>query len=216
MSTDSTDKGLLTPDNCAVIFIDHQPQMFFGVGNIDRQMLMNNLMVLAKAAKIFRVPVILTAVRSKEFTENIVADLVDLFPSESPIERTGMNAWDNPQFLAAVKNTGRKNLIVSALWSEVCLTMPALQALTDGYSVYAAEDASGGTSAIAHNAAIRRIEQAGAVSVTALQVLLEFQRDWARGEHCDEIIAVLKDHCSAYGQGFGLASTTRKSTPRHQ
>jgi isochorismate hydrolase len=133
--------------------------------------------------------------------------LLDVFPDQAPIEHSSMNAWDSEDFVAAVKKTGRKNLIIAALWSEVCLAMPALQALTDGYAVYAVEDACGGTSLVAHHAAIRRIEQAGAVSVTALQVLLEFQRDWARKEHYDEVLAVVRMHCGGYGQGVEYAAT---------
>jgi nicotinamidase-related amidase len=207
MSASSTDKGLLTPDNCAVIFIDHQPQMFFGVASMDRQDLLNNVLVLAKAAKIFSVPVILTAIESKGYGGNITPQLLEVFPGQAPIERSSMNAWECKEFVDAVKKTGRKNLVLAALWSEVCLAMPALQALTDGYAIYAVEDASGGTSLVAHNAAIRRIEQAGAVSVTALQVLLEFQRDWARKEHYDEVIAVVRTHCGAYGQSVEYAAT---------
>jgi nicotinamidase-related amidase len=207
MSASSTDKGLLTPENGAVIFIDHQPQMFFGVASMDRQDLLNNVLVLAKAARIFRLPVILTAVESKGFSGNIAPQLLDVFPDLAPIERSTMNAWESKEFIAAVRNMGRKNLIIAALWTEVCLAMPALQALTDGYAVYAVEDASGGTSLVAHNAAIRRMEQAGAVSVTALQVLLEFQRDWARKEHYDEVLAVVREHCGAYGQGVEYAAT---------
>src|SRR5712664_3995639 len=193
MSLSSTDKGLLTPDNCAVMFIDHQPQMFFGVANIDRQDLLNNVLVLAKAARIFGAPVILTAVESKEFSGNITPQLLDLFPDHAPSERSSMNAWDSQELIAAVKKTGRKNFLIAALWSEACLAFPALQMLEEGYGVYAVEDASGGTSKTAHDAAIRRIEQAGAVSVTALQVLLEFQRDWARAEHRDEVMAIVKE-----------------------
>jgi nicotinamidase-related amidase len=213
MSVSSTDKGLLTPNNCAVIFIDHQPQMFFGVANIDRQDLLNNVLVLAKAAKIFGVPVILTAVESKGFSGNITPQLLDLFPDETPIERTSMNAWDDKEFVAAVKQTGRKNLLIAALWSEACLTFPALQMLEEGFGVYAVEDASGGTTKTAHDAAIRRVEQAGAVSMTALQVLLEFQRDWARKEHYDEVMAVVKEHCGAYGQGVEYAYTMVHKAP---
>jgi len=213
MSASSTDKGLLTPGNCAVIFIDHQPQMFFGVANIDRQDLLNNVLVLAKAAKIFGVPVILTAVESKGFSGNITPQLLDLFPDQAPIERSSMNAWDSKELVAAVKKTGRKNFLIAALWSEACLAFPSLQMLEEGCGVYAVEDASGGTSKTAHDAAIRRIEQAGAVSVTALQVLLEFQRDWARKEHYDEVMAVVKEHCGAYGQGVEYACTMVHKAP---
>ena len=198
MSATSTDKGLLTPDNCTIIFIDHQPRMFCGVGNIDRDELLNNVLVLAKAAKIFAVPVIFTAVVGKGFSGNLAPELLDLFPNRAPIERSSMNAWDSNEFLGAVNEAGRKNLVLAALWSEVCLAMPALQALTDGYAVYAVADASGGANSFAHEAAIRRIEQAGGVSLTALQVLLELQRDWAGKGHDEEVITVLNEHRCAY------------------
>lgn len=213
MSMSSTDKGLITPENCAVIFIDHQPQMFFGVANIARQDLLNNVLILAKAAKIFSVPVILTAVESNGFSGNITPQLLDLFPDQIPIERSSMNAWDDRAFVTAVKQTGRKNFLIAALWSEACLAFPALQMLDAGFGVYAVEDASGGTSPIAHDAAIRRIEQAGAVSLTALQVLLEFQRDWARREHYGEVMDVVKEHCGAYGQGVEYAATMVHKAP---
>jgi len=213
MSLSSTDKGLLTPDNCAVIFIDHQPQMFFGVTSIDRQDLLNNVLVLAKAAKIFGVPVILTAVRSEEFCGNITPQLLDVFPNQTPVERSNLNAWEDKELVAAVKSTARNNFLIAALWSETSLVFPALQMLEEGYGVYAVEDASGGTSKVAHDAAIRRIEQAGAVSLTAFQVLLEFQRDWSRKEHFEEVIAVAKEHCGAYGQGIEYAVTMIHGSP---
>src|SRR6266568_7328153 len=112
MSMSSTDKGLLTPDNCAVIFIDHQPQMFFGVANIDRQDLVNNVLVLAKAARIFGVPVILTAVESGEFCGNITPQLLDLFPNQTPIERSNLNSWENKELVAAAKSTTRNNFVI--------------------------------------------------------------------------------------------------------
>ena len=112
-----------------------------------------------------------------------------------------------------MKKTGRKNFLIAALWSEASLAFPALQMLEEGYGVYAVEDASGGTSKVAHDAAIRRIEQAGAVSLTALQILLEFQRDWSRTEHYDEVMAVVKEHCGAYGQGVEYAATMVQKGP---
>ena len=213
MSVSSTDRGLLTPQNCGIVFIDHQPQMFFCVANIDRQVLLNNVLMLAKAAKIFAVPVILTAIESTGFSGNITPQLLDLFPDQIPIERTSMNACDSKDFMAAVKSTGRKNFLIAALWSETCLAFPALQMLEEGYGIYAVEDASGGTSQTAHAAAIRRIEQAGGVSLTAFQVLLEFQRDWARNEHYEEVLAVMKEHCSAYGHAAEYAPGISRSGP---
>ena len=122
-----------------------------------------------------------------------------------------MNRWDSPEFIAAVKRTGRRNLVVSALWSEVCLAMPALQALTDGYFVFAVEDASLGASAVAYRATFRRIEQAGGVPITALQFLLEFHRDWARSEHYDEVISAVRAHCNLFGSGSETLWATSES-----
>src|SRR3989454_9664281 len=116
MSLSSTDKGLLSPDNCAVIFIDHQPQMFFGVANIDRQGLLNNVLVLAKAAKIFRVPVILTAVESEGVSGNITPQLLDLFPHQTPIERSSLKSWGNKELVAALESTARNKFLIAALW----------------------------------------------------------------------------------------------------
>jgi nicotinamidase-related amidase len=212
MSVNPSDKGLLTPHNCVVLLIDHQPQMFMAVASIFRQILLKNLLVLANAAKIFSVPVVLTAIESKEFKGDLFPELLELFPDETPIKRSSMNSWESPAFVAQVKKTGRKNLVIAAPWTEVCLTMPALQALTDGYFVYAVEDASGGLSRAGHHAALRRIEQAGAVSVTALQVLLEFQRDWARHENSDEVIRTLKTHGTVFGLGSENARTRISKT----
>ena len=155
-------------------------------------------------------PVVLTAIESEDFKGDLFPELLELFPEETPIERSTMNSWDSADFVAAVKKTGRRNLVIAALWTEVCLAMPALQALTDGYFVFAVEDASGGMSLVAHHAALRRIEQAGAVSVTALQVLLEFQRDWARNEHYDEVMDTLKAHCSIYAESHHFESQSTK------
>lgn len=204
---------LLNPQNSAVIFIDHQPQMTFGVANIDRQILFNNVLLLAKAAKIFKVPTILTTVETKSFSGNMWPQLLDIFPDQEPIERSSMNSWEDKKFVAAVQATGKKKLIMAALWTEVCLTFPALEAIKAGYEVYAVEDASGGTSKVAHNAAMRRIEQAGAVPVTSLQVLLEYQRDWAHKETYNEVIEIVKEHCGAYGQGVEYAYTMVHGAP---
>jgi nicotinamidase-related amidase len=204
---------LLNPQNSAVIFIDHQPQMTFGVANIDRQTLFNNVLLLARAARIFKVPTILTTVETKSFSGNMWPQLLDIFPDQAPIERTSMNSWEDEKFVAAVQAAGRKKLIMAALWTEVCLAFPALDAIKAGYEVYAVEDASGGTSVAAHNAAMRRIEQAGAVPVTSLQVLLEFQRDWAHKETYNEVIEVVKEYCGAYGQGVEYAYTMVHGAP---
>ena len=200
-------RELLNPQNCAVIFIDHQPQMTFGVTSIDRQALTNNVVGLAKAAKVFQVPVILTSVETKSFSGYIWPQLLEVFPGQAPIERTSMNSWEDAKLVAAVEQTGRKKLVMAGLWTEVCIVFPALQALAAGYEVYVVEDACGGTSVAAHTAAMQRLIQAGAVPVTWLQVLLEFQRDWARRDTYDAVLGIVKQHAGAYGAGVEYAYT---------
>jgi nicotinamidase-related amidase len=205
--------SLLTPENSTIIFIDHQPQMTFGVANIDRQLLINNTVGLAKAAKIFNVPTILTTVETKSFSGYMWPQLLELFPDQTPIERTSMNSWEDAKFVAEVERIGRKKLVMAALWTEVCLVFPAIQAMEAGYEVYAVVDASGGTSQVAHDAAIQRIVQAGAVPVTWQQVLLEYQRDWARKETYNAVIELVKEHSGAYGVGVEYAYTMVHGAP---
>jgi len=197
--------GLLTPENCALILIDHQPQMAFGVSSIDRQTLLNNVVGLAKAARIFKVPTIFTTVAARTFSGALFPEVQEIFPDLKPIDRTSMNAWDDPVFRSAVEKTGRKKLVIAALWTEVCLVMPCLDAMAKGYEVYIVTDASGGTSKEAHDMAIERLIQAGAVPLTWLQTLLEFQRDWARHETYDVVMDVAEMHAGAYGIGIRYA-----------
>jgi len=212
-TTASRVHSLLTPENCTVIFIDHQPQMTFGVMSIDRQLLMNNVIGLAKAAKIFKVPVILTTVETKGFSGYMWPQILEHFPDQQPIERTSMNSWEDKKFVAEVERIGRKKLVMAALWTEVCLAFPAIQAIEAGYEVYAVDDASGGTSEVAHRCAMQRIVQAGAVPVTWQQVLLEFQRDWAHKETYDAVMEVVMQHSGAYGQGVEYAYTMVHGQP---
>ncbi|HGE6663178.1 TPA: hydrolase, partial [Serratia marcescens] len=185
---------LLDKDNSALIFIDHQPQMAFGVANIDRQQLKNNVVGLAKAGKIFNVPTLFTSVETESFSGYIWPELLAVHPEITPIERTSMNSWEDAAFVKAVEATGRKKLVISALWTEVCLTFPALMALEAGYEVYVVTDTSGGTSVDAHERSIDRMVQAGAVPVTWQQVLLEYQRDWARKDTYDAVMALVREH----------------------
>ncbi|HNR11686.1 MAG TPA: hydrolase [Thermodesulfobacteriota bacterium] len=198
---------LLTPDNCAVMLIDHQPQMFFGVQSIDRQLLINNVLGLSKAARVFKVPTVLTTIAAKTFSGLLLPELQAAFPGHEPIDRTTMNAWEDKNVLAAVERTGRRKLVMAALWTEVCLAFPALCALDDGFEVYIVVDASGATTVEAHEAAIQRMVQAGAIPVTWLQVLLEFQRDWAREETYEPVLEIAKQHAGAYGVGILYAKT---------
>ncbi|SMB28230.1 Hydrolase [Serratia proteamaculans] len=204
---------LLDKDNSALIFIDHQPQMAFGVANIDRQQLKNNVVGLAKTGKIFNVPTLFTSVETESFSGYIWPELLAVHPEITPIERTSMNSWEDAAFVKAVEATGRKKLVISALWTEVCLTFPALMALEAGYEVYVVTDTSGGTSVDAHERSIDRMVQAGAIPVTWQQVLLEYQRDWARKETYDAVMALVREHSGAYGMGVDYAYTMVHHAP---
>ncbi len=201
-----SNRELLTPENCAVIFIDHQPQMAFGVTSIDRQLLRSNVVALARSAKLFKVPTIVTAVESLSFSGYVWPELLHVLPGV-PIERSSMNSWDDKKFVQAVEKTGRKKLVIAALWTEVCLSMPALDAMAAGYEVYMVTDASGGTSKEAHDMAVMRLAQAGAVPVTWQQVLLEYQRDWSHKETYDGVLSIVREHSGAYGMGVEYAYT---------
>ncbi len=194
-------KSLLNPDNCALIMIDFQPQMFFGVQSIDRQTLISNAVGLAKAAKVFNVPTILTTVAAESFSGPNLPQLQEVFPDIKPIDRTNMNAWEDEKVVEAVERTGRKKLVMAGLWTEVCIAYPALSAMEEGYEVYFVADACGDVSVMAHDMAVQRTIQAGGVPMNWLQVLLELQRDWARQETYEAVINVVKEHAGAYGQG---------------
>lgn len=209
----NTDAGLLTKDNCALVFIDYQPQMMFGVCGTERQQLLNNVLLLAKGASLFDVQTILTTVETKGFSGNMCPQLLDVFPDQEPIERTSMNSWDSKDFQKAVEATGKKNIIMSGLWTEVCITWPTLHMLDKGYNIFVVEDACGGTSDIAHRAAMERVVQAGAVPMTTIQTVLEFQRDWANREHYDGLMEIIKEHGGAYGQGIEYAYTMVHGAP---
>src|SRR5271169_6401560 len=148
---------LLNPNNCALALIDHEPQMFFGVQSTDRETIINNVVGLAKAAKIFKVPTILTTVAAKSFSGPMIPQLQTVFPDQKPIDRTSMNSWEDKNFVAAVEKTKRKKLVIAALWTEVCLAFPAISAIQAGYEVYAVVDASGASSLEAHETAIKRM-----------------------------------------------------------
>ncbi len=173
--------ALLTPENCAVLLIDHQPSQLANVNSHDPTLVINNVTALAKTAKAFGVPTILTTINSKRGGE-IFKQIQSVFPDQKPIDRSFINSWEDRRVVEAVKNTGRKKLVIAALWSEMCLAQPAIHAMGDGYDVYAVTDASGGVTPEAHDMAIRRIVAAGAQPITWLAMAGELQRDWARTE----------------------------------
>src|ERR1700745_2983734 len=194
-----SEKGLLTPDNCVVAFIDHQPQMLFGTANFDRQSIINNTVALAKATRIFDVPVVLTTVETKSFSGNMWPQLKAVFPGQEPIERSSMNSWDDPKFVNAIVKTGKKKIILAGLWTETCIALPTIQAIHDGYEIYVAEDCCGDVSQLNHDNAMRRVIQAGAKPVTALSTMLEWQRDWAQRDTYDAVMDVVKIHLGPSG-----------------
>ena len=202
-----SEKGLLTPDNCVVTLIDLQPQMLFGVSNFDRQTVINNNLVLSKAARVFDVPVVLSTVETKGFSGNMWPQIQAVFPTQTPIERSSMNSWDDANFVAAIQKTGRKKIVLAGLWTETCVTLPTIQAIHDGYEVYVVEDCCGDVSQLAHDNAMKRVVQAGAKPVTALMVMLEWQRDWAHKDTYDAVMDIVKAHCGAYGVGVEYAYT---------
>ncbi len=199
---------VLTPQNSQLIFIDQQPQMAFGVQSIDRQTLKNNVIALAKAAKVFKIPTTITTVETDGFSGNTYPELLAVFPENKILERTSMNSWDDLNVRDALASNNRKKVVVSGLWTEVCNTTFVLSAMKDAdYEIYMVADASGGTSVEAHKYAMDRMVQAGAVPMTWQQVLLEWQRDWARKETYDAVIAIVQEHSGAYGMGVDYAIT---------
>lgn len=205
---------LYTAEDTAVVFIDHQPQMTFGVANIDRSTLINNVTLLAKVAKIFNVPTVLTAVETLGFSGYIWPQLLDVFPGQAVVERTSMNSWDDAGFRKAIEATGKKNILMTGLWTEVCVTWPTIEMIAAGYNIYVVDDCCGATSTAAHEAALSRMVQAGATRVTTIPALLEFQRDWKDHAHYDELMGVLKQHGGAYGVGVEYAYTMVHKAPQ--
>jgi nicotinamidase-related amidase len=205
---------LYTPADSAVVFIDHQPQMTFGVANIDRASLINNVTLLAKVAKEFNVPAVLTSVETESFSGYIWPQLLDVFPGQAVVERTSMNSWDDEGFRKAIEATGKKNILMTGLWTEVCVTWPTIEMLGAGYNIYVVEDCCGATSQAAQEAALSRMVQAGAVRTTTIAALLEWQRDWKNREHYDNLMRILKRHAGAYGVGVEYAYTMVHHAPQ--
>ncbi|GAA3784422.1 hydrolase [Streptomyces phyllanthi] len=172
-------EALLTPEESVLLLIDHQPYQFSNLNSHEPTMIVNNVVGLAKAAKGFGVPTILTTV-VEERGGNLIQPLQDLFPDQKPINRTFINTWEDQRVVDAVKATGRKKLIIAGLWTEICVAMPALHAAAEDFQVYVVTDASGGTSAEAHDMAVRRMVQAGIIPITWQVTFAEWQRDWAR------------------------------------
>ncbi len=211
-----SEKGLLTPDNCVVALIDLQPQMLFGVGmsgEFDRQSIINRNVALCKAAQLFGVPTVLSTVETKAFSGNTWPQVIAALGGQEPIERSSMNSWDDTGFVKAIEKSGRKKIVLAGLWTETCVALPTVQAIHDGYEVYVVEDCCGDISQLAHDNAMKRCIQAGAKPVTALSVMLEWQRDWAHRGTYDAVMDIAKTHFGAYGMGVEYAYTMVHGAP---
>lgn len=205
---------VLTPQNSQLIFIDQQPQMAFGVQSMDRQVLKNNVVALAKAAKAFNIPTTITTVETDGFSGPTYPELLAVFPEHKLLERSSMNSWDDQNVRDALAANGRRKIVVSGNWTEVCNTTFALSALLESdYEIYMVADASGGTSVDAHKYAMDRMTQAGVVPMTWQQVMLEWQRDWARKETYDAVMDIVREHSGAYGMGVDYAYTMIHKAP---
>lgn len=193
--------SLLRPEDSVLVLIDHQPYQLANLNSHDPHMVVNNSTALAKAAKVFGVPTILTSVIANR-GGLIFPQITDVFPGQKVIDRTFINTWEDQKVVDAVKATGRKQLIIAGLWTEVCVAMPTIQALGEGWDVTVVTDASGGTSIEAHEVAIQRMIAAGANMVTWLVVASEWQRDWARTEHAAELSELLVQHAAGSGVAY--------------
>ncbi len=189
-------EALLRPNDSILVLMDHQPFQFTNLNSHEPTMIINNVVGLAKTAKVFNVPTILTTV-IEERGGYIIKGLQDVFPDQKPINRTSINTWEDPNVTNAVKKSGRKQLVLAGLYTEICLAMPAVQALAEGYDVFVVTDASGGVTVEAHDMAVRRMATAGAVPITWMAVLGEWQRDWAREETAAGVAGILLEHGGA-------------------
>jgi nicotinamidase-related amidase len=193
--------AMLTPDNCALILIDHQPFQAAALKNTDVSLMLNSVVALAKSAKAFNVPTLLTSVL-KDRGGEIFKQLTDVFPEQTPIDRTYINTWEDERCVEWARQTGRKKLVFAALWTEVCLAFPVIHALEDDYEVYFVTDASGGTTVEAHEMGIQRMIQAGAVPLTSVVFLSELQRDWAREGDAAKTAEIILQHGGAVATAF--------------
>jgi nicotinamidase-related amidase len=201
MTTKTGLDALLTPERSVLMLIDHQAFQFANLNSHDPTLIVNNVVGLAKAAKAFKVPTILTTV-TEDRGGHLLKGIQDVYPTQKPINRTTLNSWEDPRVVEAVKKTGRKQLVVAALWTEICLAMPVIHSLADGYEVFIVTDASGGVTREAHEMAVQRMVQAGAVPITWVAVMSEWQRDWAREATVPAVAEITIAHGGASGVAF--------------
>jgi nicotinamidase-related amidase len=191
--------SLLTPDDHALLLIDHQYLQLLALRSHTSESVVNNTTFLAKAAKLFKVPTLLTTAFAER--QELFQEVQAVFPDQKPIDRTGLNSWDDPRVLDWVKKTGKKKLVMAGLWTEVCLSLPVIDALADGYEVYIVTDASGGGSTEGHERGVQRMVQAGAQPLTTVAYVSELQRDWTRPT-ADDVANLFAVHGGGFGQGL--------------
>ncbi|WP_158753257.1 hydrolase [Dyella sp. S184] len=196
---------LLTPKDCALLLIDQQAGLAFGVGSIDRQTLLGNTIALARTAVVFGLPIVASTSASKVYSGPLMPAIQEALPDVKAIERRNMNVWEDNAAKDAVVGTGRKRLLISGLLSEACVSFCALSALADDYDVWVVADTCGGLTATSHELALRRMETAGVKLTSWIQVLLELQRDWTRHETYDGARAIVESHGGGYGIGLSYA-----------
>jgi nicotinamidase-related amidase len=196
---------LIQPTQCALILIDQQAGLAFGVGSGDRQVLLNNVVALARTAVVFEVPVVVSTSASKVYSGPLMPAIRAVLPGVQSLERRNMNIWEDDAVRAAVTRTQRRRLLFSGLLTEACVSFPVLSALAEDYEVYVVADACGGLTSAGHELALRRMEAAGAHLTSWLQVLLEFQRDWTRHETYDQARAIVETFGGGYGIGLAYA-----------
>jgi nicotinamidase-related amidase len=206
-ATATPGKTLLSAADHTLIMIDHQSQMAFATHSIDAIALRNNAALVARAARVFGVSTVITSVAEKSFSGPVFDEIKDAFPDALVLDRTSMNTWEDAAVIARINAIGKPRIVMAGLWTSVCIVGPALSALDQGFEVYVIADACGDISKEAHACAIDRMVQAGARPMTALQYLLELQRDWARADTYDATIAVAKQWGGAYGLGVIYAKT---------
>jgi nicotinamidase-related amidase len=192
--------SLLSPENHALLLIDHQYLQLLTLRSHEAATVINNTTAVAKAAKIFDIPLLLTSAFAER--QEIVKEVKDIYPEQVPLDRTTLNSWEDERVTNWVKETGKKRLVMAGLWTEVCLTMPVISALADGYEVYIITDASGGASQEAHDMAVQRMIQAGAIPMTTWAYVSELQRDWAREKTAGPVMQLFEEHGGGFGQGL--------------
>ncbi|MGA2994991.1 hydrolase [Bradyrhizobium sp.] len=197
--------SLMRPEDCALVLVDLQAGLAFGVGSEDRQVLLNNAVALARTARVFGLSVVASTSASKVYSGPMMPAVQAAVPDVAPIERRSMNVWEDDHVRAAIEAMGRKRLLISGLVTEACVTFGALSAMASGFEVLVVADACGGVTPTSHDLALRRMEAGGATMTSWIQVLLEFQRDWTRKETYTSARAIVESNGGGYGIGLAYS-----------